>query len=60
MSYAIISNGDNTNSAVVEIVIDTATEISTLSTDYGSGSTCICTENSSVYMLGADKVWHEL
>lgn len=60
MGYKIIKNGDNTQSSVVEIVIDTLSELSNLPTDYSAGSTCICLENSSVWMLGNDETWHEL
>lgn len=56
----IYKNGDNTQSAVVEIVVNTVEEVEELETKYSPGSTCIVLENSSVYMLGADKTWHEL
>lgn len=56
----IYKNGDNTQSAVVEIVVDTVADVEELETKYSPGSTCIVLENSSVYMLGADKTWHEL
>ena len=56
----IYKNGDNTQSAVVEIVVDTVAEVEELETKYSPGSACIVLENSSVYMLGTDKTWHEL
>lgn len=58
--YKVIRNGDNTQSSVVEIVVDTLSELSNLPTDYGVGSDCICLENASVWMLGNDLVWHEI
>ena len=39
---------------------DNLTDIETLPTDCGAGSTCIVIENSSVWMLGSDKEWHEI
>ena len=60
MAATIYKNGDNTQSALVELVADTVADIDSLDTSYFPGSTCIVTEDSSVYMLGVDKVWHEL
>lgn len=56
----IYKNGDNTQSALVELVVETVEEVDELDTYYYPGSTCIVLENSSVYMLGPDKTWHEL
>ncbi len=58
--YKVLSNGNNIQSDVKEIVVDTLAKMATLSTDFGVGSDAICLENSSVWMLGNDKVWHEL
>ena len=60
MATMIYKNGDRTQSALVEIVADKVEDIDSLDTSYYPGSTCVVTENSSVYMLGPDKVWHEL
>ena len=60
MAYKIILNGDNTQSSVVEIVVDTLAELDDVPTDFGVGSDCIVLENSSVWMLGNDRKWHEL
>jgi len=60
MATIIYKNGDRTQSALVEIVADKVEDIDSLDTSYYPGSTCVVTENSSVYMLGPDKVWHEL
>lgn len=60
MAVKIYKNGDNTQSALVELVADFVADIDSLDTSYFPGSTCLVTENSSVYMLGPDKAWHEL
>lgn len=60
MAVSIYKNGDNTQSALVELVADTVTDIDSLDTSYHPGSTCLVTENSSVYMLSPDGVWREL
>ena len=60
MAFKVISNGDNVQSDVVEIVADTLSDKDNVPTTYGVGSDCIVLEDSSVWMLGNDKVWHEL
>lgn len=60
MAYKVIRNGDNTQSSVVEIVVDTLSELSDLPTEYGVGSDAIVLEDSSVWMLGNDNTWHQL
>lgn len=60
MAYKVISNGVNIQSSVVEIVVDTLAELDDVPTDFGVGSDCIVLENSSVWMLGNDRKWHEL
>jgi len=60
MAANVYKNGDTTQSAVVEIVAESASDINSLDTSYGPGSTCLVTDDSTVYMLGPDKVWHEL
>ena len=60
MAYRIISNGPNIQTSVVEIVVDTLADLDTVPTTFSTGSDCIVLENSSVWMLGNDKVWHEL
>lgn len=63
--YKVIANGEDVQQNVVEIIADNLIDLDTLQTDtatayYGAGSSCIVIENSSVWMLGNDKVWHEL
>lgn len=60
MAVSIYKNGDNTNSALVELVADTPADIADLDTSYYPGSTCLVTSTSSVYMLSPDGVWYEL
>lgn len=48
---------------VMEFVADTLEDISDIRNNYktaAAGSTCVCIENSSVWMLGGDGDWHEL
>lgn len=48
---------------VIEAVATERADIDTLGeTCRGAiaGSTCVCLEDSSVWMLGGDMVWHEL
>lgn len=60
MNGTVISNGNTIQSSVVEIVVDTLQDLEDLDTDFGPGSDCIVLEDSSVWMLGNDKVWHQL
>ena len=48
---------------VMELIADTLEDIANIKTQYNkvaAGSTCICIENSSVWILGGDNEWHEL
>ena len=60
MAYKVIKNSDTTQPDVVEIVADTLEDLDSMSTNYGVGSDCIVLEDSSVWMLGNDKTWHQL
>jgi hypothetical protein len=60
MGYKVVRNADANQPDVVEIVCDTIAEVADLPTTFGIGSDCIVLEDSLVYMLGTDKVWHEL
>ena len=61
MASKVFKNGDNTNSQIVELIADTREDIESLSVEYGSGSTCLCIEDSSVWVLGVDpKTWNLL
>ena len=58
--YRVYKNGDSTQSNVVEIVVDTLTDLDDVPTDFGIGSDCLVLEDTSVWMLGNDKTWHLL
>jgi len=57
---SVYKNGNNIQSRLVEMSVDTRAEIASLPTSYFPGSTCIVIEDSSVWMLGEDEIWHEL
>jgi len=69
-SFRVYRNSDITAAYVTEIVADklsaideTNSEYNTknaVSTNFTPGSTCLVLENSSVWMLGNDKKWHEI
>ena len=44
----------------VEAMADERSDIDDAPTNVGAGSTCIVIEDSSVFMLGTDKEWHEI
>ena len=70
MAYSIYRTSDRTSAYVVELVADLRKEIdktaaeydaeAAVSTEFTPGSTCIVTEDSSVWMLGNDKEWYEI
>lgn len=60
MAHKVISNGNNVQPSVVEIVADKKEDVANLPTDVGVGSDCIVLEDSSVYMFGNDNQWHEI
>lgn len=51
---------NNLSQNKVEITADLRSDITVVPTYYGVGSTCFVIEDSSVWMLGNDAVWHEL
>jgi len=59
MSYSIIQQGDTVQTYIKQVVCDTVAEVQELPTDWASGSSCIVIEDSSLWMLGNDKQWHE-
>lgn len=58
--YRITTNGQNVASDIAEIIIDTVADLENVPTDFGSGSSLLCLEDSSVYVLGIDKEWHKI
>ena len=47
---------------LTEFIADTLSDVISLPHlgDVAAGSTCFIIENSSVYMLGNDDIWHEI
>lgn len=48
---------------VIEFVADSPNDIKNLPTHMpqcAPGSTCLCISDSSVWMLGSDRIWHEI
>lgn len=60
MAYNLIRQGDTDQNNILEYCCDAESDIATLPTDDGAGSTCIVIANSSVWMLGNDKIWHKI
>ena len=58
--YNIKQQGDTVQNGIVEFVADTRADIDTISTNWEMGSTCLIIEDSSVWILGSDKQWHEI
>ena len=58
--YNITRQGNIDQYDLMSYMCDNRTDIETLPTDCGAGSTCIVIEDSSVWMLGTDKTWKEL
>ena len=60
--YSITAQSGNVSSYVMEFQADKLEDIATLpkSPICTSGSTCLCIEDSSVWMLGSDNEWHEI
>lgn len=60
----ILTKADKNNIRnLFEITADTLSDIQSLPTDRDkirAGSTCICIEDSSVWILGNDYEWHQL
>ena len=60
--YNVVKSSDNVAPYIVEYVVSTRADIDTLpvSPVCAPGSTCICIEDSRVWMFGDDDIWHEL
>ena len=59
-NYTIIQQGDTVQTYILEIMCDARQDVETLPTHWASGSSCLVIEDSSVWVLGIDKEWHEL
>lgn len=60
MAYSIIQQGDTVDTYIMEVMVDNKSDVATLPVNWQSGSSCIVLEDTSVWMLGNDKVWHEI
>ena len=59
--FSIIKQSDNISPYVIEFVADTEADVEQLPTISAfPGSTCIVTENASVYILNNEKNWVKL
>ena len=60
--YNVRKASDNISPYIMEYVVSTRADIDTLPVKptCAAGSTCICLEDSSVWMFGDDSIWHEL
>ena len=58
--YNIKQQGDTVQNGVIEFVADTRADIDEIPTNWAMGSTCLVIEDSSVWILGSDKIWHEI
>lgn len=60
--YSITAQSGNTSSYIMEFQVDKIEDLVGLpkSPTCSSGSTCLCIEDSSVWVLGSDNEWHEI
>ena len=59
--YSIKQQGDTVQNGIMEFVADTRSDIDAIPVDnWEMGSTCLVIEDSSVWILGSDKKWHEI
>ena len=58
--FDIMKQGDRTQAKVVELVLDSPEDVSTLPTDVGVGSTAICISTAEVYIFSNSKEWKSL
>lgn len=60
MASFVYKNGIEIQSGVVEIIADERTDMDTLSTKHAPGSSCLVTEDESIWILSPNKHWVEL
>lgn len=58
--YSIKQQGDTVQTYVIEAVADTRADIASLPTTWAVGRAGLVIEDSSVWILGNDLIWHEL
>lgn len=58
MGYSITKQNDNASYNVTELIVDAEAELSSIDiSSFGPGSTAICLDTKSVYMLNTQKEW---
>jgi len=60
MAYSSYQNSDNIVPYYAALVADTIADVDELPTDFAPGSTCLVIEDSSLWILGNDKLWHKI
>ena len=60
MGYSIRAQGDTVQTNIMEFMVDTREDLSTLGTKWAPGSVAICTEDTSVFMLSTENKWVKL
>ena len=61
MAYRITSQSGETEAYVTEMICDTEADVANLPTsNCEPGSTCLCIETSSVYILNSERVWKKI
>ncbi len=60
MAYSSYQNSDNIVPYYAALVADTNADVDELPTDFAPGSTCLVIEDSSLWILGNDKIWHKI
>lgn len=59
-NYSVIQQGDTAATYVMQVAADTLEDVANLPTSWRAGSSCICLEDSSVWMLNTKKVWVQI
>jgi len=59
-SYSSYQNSDNIAPYYAALVADTTSDVDGLPVEFAPGSTCVVIEDSSLWILGNDKIWHEI
>ena len=65
MAYSIIQQGDTVDYGIISATVNTRNDIDTLPKNWRSGSSVLCLEDSSVWMLSTEdgsspKKWKEI
>lgn len=60
MAFSFIKQDNDVAYNLVELVCDSLADIQALPTTCAPGSSCICLEDASVYMLSTEKQWKQL